>query len=108
MADRIERRATERLPVGGEAACTFVGPVTEDVGAARIKDISMEGVGLLLSRRVEPGTLLTVVLANTAKGFSKTVLVRVAHATQQPGGCLVGGTFGIPLTYQELTTLVMG
>jgi len=67
----------------------------------------MTGIGLLLSRRVEPGTLLTVTLANQGKGFSKTVFVRVVHATSFSGGFLVGGSFTVPLTYQEMTTLVM-
>jgi hypothetical protein len=35
------------------------------------------------------------------------VLVRVVHAQTQPGGCTVGGTFETPLTYEELTSLVM-
>ena len=55
----------------------------------------------------EPGTLLAVTLTHQAKGFTKTVLVRVVHATQLSGGFLVGGTFTAPLTYQEMTTLVM-
>jgi hypothetical protein len=67
----------------------------------------MAGVGLLAGRRVEPGTLLAVTLSNPAKGFAKTVLVRVAHAAPVAGGYLLGGTFDAPLSYQELTTLVM-
>jgi hypothetical protein len=67
----------------------------------------MEGIGLLMIRRVEPGALLAVTLSNPSRGFSKSVLVRVVHATAQPGGCLVGGTFQTPLTYQELSTLVL-
>jgi hypothetical protein len=35
------------------------------------------------------------------------VLVRVTQAAVAPGGYLVGGTFVTPLTYHELTTLVM-
>jgi hypothetical protein len=67
----------------------------------------MQGVGLLLSRRVDPGGLLAVSLSNPARGFAKTMLVRVVHATPQPGGCLVGGTFITPLTYQEFSALVL-
>jgi hypothetical protein len=67
----------------------------------------MQGIGLVIGRRVEVGTLLAVTLSNPARSFAKTMLVRVAHATQQPGGCLVGGVFATPLTYQELTALVM-
>ncbi len=107
MAERGERRAAERFPASTAAVCQFVSPVAEDFGPAKIKNVSLEGVGLLLSRRVEPGELLAVTLANPSKGFAKTVLVRVAHAQVQPGGCLVGGNFEIPLTYEELTALVM-
>jgi hypothetical protein len=67
----------------------------------------MNGVGLLVSRRIEPGTLLAVTLANQARGFTKTMLVRVTHSTALSGGFLVGGAFTVPLTYQEMSTLVM-
>jgi hypothetical protein len=107
MPDPAERRTEERFPVNTDTACTFAAPVAEDFGPVRLRNVSMQGVGLLLSRRVEPGTLLAVTLSNPARGFIKTVLVRVVHATPQPGGCLVGGTFATPLTYQELSTLVL-
>jgi hypothetical protein len=60
-----------------------------------------------MTRRVEAGSMVAVTLTNPAKNFVKTVLVRVAHATPQPGGCLVGGTFSTPLSYQDLTAMVM-
>ena len=61
----------------------------------------------ILSRRVETGSLLAVTLTNTAKNFTKTVLVRVTHTTPLSSNCLVGGTFIVPLTYQEMTVFVM-
>ena len=107
MPEQPERRVSERFPVNADTTCPFLSPVAEDFGPARIKNISMEGIGLVVIGRVEPGTMLAVTLSNQARNFTKTVLVRVVHATPQPGGCLVGGTFVTPLTYQELTTLVM-
>jgi hypothetical protein len=107
MPDPADRRATERFPVSADASCSFLSPVVEDFGPAKIKNISQEGIGLIVSRRVEPGSLLAVTLSNPGRGFSKMVLVRVVHATIVQGGYLVGGTFSSPLTYQELTTLVM-
>jgi hypothetical protein len=107
MTEPTDRRASERFPVSGDVSCSFISPVVEDFGPAKIKNISMEGVGLLLSRRVEPGTMLAVTLANPSRGFNKTLLVRVAHSTPQTGGCLVGGTFEPPLSYQDLTALVL-
>ncbi len=107
MPSPEDRRTEERFPVNTEASCSFVSPVVEDFGPAKIRNISMSGIGLLLSRRVEPGALLTVTLSNTARNFTKTVMVRVVHATPQPGGCVMGGTFNVPLTYQEMSTFVL-
>jgi PilZ domain-containing protein len=107
MPDPAERRTSERFPVNADAACSFAAPVGEDLGQVKIKNISMEGIGLLTVRPVEAGTVLAIGLANKARNFNKTVLVRVAHATPVPGGCLVGGTFTTPLTYQEMSTLVL-
>jgi hypothetical protein len=81
--------------------------VVEEPGPFRVIDVSIQGVGLRLARRVEPGTLLAVGLSNPAKGLTKTVLVRVARVTPDGGGWVVGGTFLAPLTYQEMTALVL-
>jgi PilZ domain len=103
-----DRRAAERIPVTSDTHCNFLSPVVEDFGPGKIRNVSTDGIGLLLSRQVEPGTLLAVGLANAAKGFARTVLVRVVHVTPQPGGSfLIGGTFSTPLTYEELRNLVM-
>ena len=107
MPDPADRRTQERFQVNTDTSCSFVSPVIEDFGPAKIKNISMDGIGLLMTRKVEVGALVAVTLANPAKNFVKTVLVRVAHATPQPGGCLIGGTFSAPLSYQELSTMVM-
>ncbi|MDB5307089.1 MAG: hypothetical protein JWO38_1291 [Gemmataceae bacterium] len=95
------------MPVCSGTVCSFISPVMEDFGPAKLRDVSLDGVGLILTRRVEIGSLLAVGLSNPDKGFAKTVLVRVAHATPVHGGFLVGGTLATPLTYQELTALVM-
>lgn len=107
MAERPDQRAAERYPVNAGSACPFLSPVAEDFGPVKLRDVSMEGAGLLSGRRVEPGTLLAITLANPARGFSKTALARVVHATAQGGSFLLGCTFVTPLTYQEMTSLVL-
>ena len=107
MPDPKDRRAAERMAVSATTSCGFAGPVTEDFGPAKIRDVSMEGVGLLLMRQVAVGSLLAVTISNPNQKLSKTVLVRVVHVTAVHGGYLVGGTFNEPLTYQEFTALVM-
>jgi hypothetical protein len=107
MTESVAARAAERFPTNADASCPFLSPVAEDFGPIRIRDVSMQGVNLLVSRRVEPGALLAVVLTNASRGFSKTVLVRVGHVATTAGGFLIGGAFTTPLTYQEMTALVL-
>jgi hypothetical protein len=107
MADSADRRAAERIGVNAGTRCAFVGRVVDDVGPVKVRDVSMDGIGLVLMRSVPAGTLLSVGLSNPDKGFNKTVMVKISHVTPITGAFLVGGAFLEPLTYQELTTLVM-
>jgi PilZ domain-containing protein len=108
MAEPADRRAAERFPVNANTSCNFLSPVLEDFGSVRIKNISNEGIGLIVTEKLQPGLLLAVGLINTERQFNKTLLVRVMHVTAQPGGTfLVGGSFVNPLTYDELKTMVM-
>ncbi len=108
MTAPSDRRAAERFPVNADTACDFLSPVQEDFGPVRIKNVSNEGIGLIVGRKLEAGMLVTLTLANRTRSFSKNFLVRVAHVTPQPGGTfLIGGTFQTSLTYEELRTLVM-
>jgi len=107
MADPADRRATERFPINADSTCSSVSQVVEVIGSVRIKDISMDGIGLLTSRKVELGATLAFTLSNASRNFTKTVLTQVIHVTPLVGSYLVGGKFTSPLTYQELTTLVM-
>jgi hypothetical protein len=107
MSEQGERRAAERFAVNTDTACAFVGPVIEDFGAAKVKDISMQGIGLVMSKRVEIGAVLAVTLTIAGRGVVKTVLVRVTHVTPQLGNFLVGGSFVTPLSYQEMSSFVL-
>lgn len=104
----VDRRGAMRYPVNTGTTCPMVAPVTQDFGEARIKDVSNEGIGLVLGHPVEAGTVLMVTLKNEAKKFFRIQLVEVVHSTQQAGGgYLIGGTFITPLTYEELSTLLL-
>ena len=103
----VDQRAAERLPVNTGAGCGFAGIVASELNSVRVRDISLHGVGLVVSQRVEVGGLLAVALTHAGKNLHKTVLVRVTHITPVPGGFLLGGVFTEPLSYQEFTALVM-
>jgi hypothetical protein len=107
MPEPPDRRAAQRYPVNTDTSCSFLSPVVEDLGPVQLRDISMAGIGLQLRRRVEVGSLLALTLVNPARSFNKTVLVQVAHVTPSLNGFLVGGNFREPLTYQEMSSLVL-
>ena len=107
MPEPSDRRTSERFPVTADTTCSFASPVIEDFGPVKIKNLSTDGLGMFVGYRLEPGDLLAITLSNSKKNFVKTLLVRVAHVTAMPGTFLVGGTFTTPLTYEELTKLVM-
>jgi hypothetical protein len=108
MPQQPDRRGAERFPIGRDTQCQFASPVVEDFGPVRIQNVSTDGIGMLVTRKVEVGSLLAVGVANPAKSFARTWLVRVVHVTEQSkGSYLVGGTFATPLTYEELTAVVM-
>ena len=103
----LDQRAPDWFPVSAGTTCTTVGRVVEVSDPVRVLDVSIDGVGLWLTRRVEPGAVLAVSLSQPAKGLAKTVLVRVGRVTPDAGGWAVAGTFLTPLAYQEMTALVL-
>jgi hypothetical protein len=81
-----ERRATVRYACDAKTSCTPLAALQSDTGwEARVRDVSRIGLGLVLERRFEPGTIITVDL------HPRILLVRVAHAKALPeGGWLLG------------------
>jgi hypothetical protein len=103
---RIERRATVRYPFNQPA----LWRASESHGSVclwgQVRDISLEGMGLVLKRGLKPGTLLIVELENP--GRQKTTLeAQVVHSTLQPDGTWhTGCTLTRRLTDEELKTLL--
>jgi hypothetical protein len=87
---RPERRAAARHPCTLETTC-LQATDGETAWDAQVIDISATGVGLLLKRRFEPGTLLSFRLEGPSGTQSFNALARVVHARRQPsGGWLLG------------------
>lgn len=107
MAGPADRRASERMAVNRGTSCAYVGRVIDDIGGVKIRDVSLEGIGIVIMKSVPVGSMLVIGLSNPDKNFVKTIILEVAHVTPITGAFLVGGTFLEPLTYQELTTLVI-
>src|SRR5262249_46087221 len=82
-----------------------IRPVNGPKGLPRlsiVRDISTSGIGLFLTRALEPGTLIDVEMP------SRCIVKRIAqvvHSTKQEGGWLVGCTLNNPLSAPELDAL---
>jgi hypothetical protein len=101
----VERRACVRYSCapGVETFCLPVYKDRNDQGwLAEVRNISTDGIGLLLGRWFGQETLLEVELQNAARSVSRKVLVRVKHATSHDGGWLVGGILVQKLSEAEL------
>ena len=81
-----ERRAFERYPADVEVLCRPLGASRTDSWHAHLQNISTGGVGLLLERRFEAGTMLAIDLATPAPGRPRTLMARVMHVSAHAGG----------------------
>jgi hypothetical protein len=91
-AVRCERRASVRYPCCFEARARLQAPAGVVSWWANVVDLSAGGLRLLVCPRFEPGELLQVDLHGSHRAYR--VMVRVVHASPQPGGsCLIGAEF---------------
>ncbi len=81
QAPGVERRASVRYQCSQSA--TFASAPNYERFVARVKDISITGVGLVVSTHIEPGTYLIVEMKTRARGILLTLLARVVHSTPQ-------------------------
>jgi PilZ domain-containing protein len=105
-ARKAERRVSVRFQSNAKGHCQSVSLQRESAWEAIVRDISCSGIGLLLPRRFERGTLLTIELTETTAGQTRLLLVRVVHATPQPeGNWLLGCALTNSLTEDEVQLL---
>ena len=72
-----------------------------------VRDISLRGIGILLARRFEPGTEITVEGAVGLAGQPERLPARVARVEREVGGHWVHGcAFMNPLAEEQLESLL--
>lgn len=102
-----ERRASDRCDSNAKGTCQTLSNRRESGWEATVRNISCEGIGILLGRRFEPGTLLAIEVTESNEQRQRLLLGRVAHATLQPDGkWLIGCTLMNPLDADELEALL--
>ncbi len=103
-----ERRAAVRYLSTMEASYHPVAvPTVGPSCPARIWDISLCGVGLIVGRRYEPGTLLAVVPEYLPQSLYPCLEAKVLHLSPHADGLwLAGCEFPTPLTEEQLAVLI--
>ena len=105
-----ERRAWLRLRSEQEVCCL---PATSSHGAesdawlAIVQDVSPGGISLLVRRRFEPGTLLTLELSARFDEVTRPLPVCVVHAAQESKSFwIIGCAFASTLSQEDLQQFV--
>src|SRR5262245_46076468 len=108
-----DRRAWGRHPLTLGTTCTIA--TTGAGGGCRgrgtwplmVQDVSAGGLGMLLARRFEAGTVLTIEFAATATTPARSVAVKVVRVRPEALGHWVHGcAFAAPLKEHELSMLL--
>jgi hypothetical protein len=94
-----------RYPSNRLASCAFP-PLYERV-AAKVRDISQTGIGLLVHRVLEPGTSVVIRLKSAIRRLPVELGARVVHCTpRSEGDWLLGCALDHKLLPQELHALL--
>lgn len=102
-----ERRAAVRFASLLEASCQSLASGDDTVCQARVWDISVTGISLVLEEHHPPGTLLTIFLEKAPHQFSAPVDVRVVHVSEHMDDLwFLGCEFLTPLAPDELEALL--
>lgn len=98
-----ERRTSKRHTVLATHE-RLVAAIGDDFCLAKIRNISPDGISLILARPVESGSVLSVDLIDTKTNkFSRTLQVRIIYSVEHPSGdWILGGSFNGRLTNEEL------
>ncbi len=107
-----ERRAAVRYPCSPENfspdnSCRPITARKNEAWTATVHDVSTSGVGIVVNRRFEPGTLLSVELQDVEQTVNRNLLVRVVRLTRGEGDSwLLGCAFTSKLSESELLALM--
>ncbi len=107
-----EKRAAVRYPCDTDSfsqdnSCRPISAHRNDTWSATVRDLSTGGVGIVVNRRFEPGTLLSVELQDAEQTTNRILLVRVVRVLREEGDkWLLGCAFTTKLTDAELLALM--
>jgi hypothetical protein len=99
----LERRTSTRHAYRRQPLVRYLVRPNFQCGRAFLRDLSREGLSLLVSQPLHPGTVLVVQLRGRRPGGTHTQLARVVYlAPHSPGRWLVGCRLTCPLSDDQL------
>src|SRR5262249_2150808 len=91
-ATGAERRAAVRVSVSPQDVAVWLTARDGNRIAATVRDISCDGLGVVVSRPHQPGELVSVDLHHRTHQFAKTFVLTTTRSTRQADGSyLLGG-----------------
>jgi hypothetical protein len=98
-----DRRMRTRYPANVEVPCRPAGAAEEACLRARVRNISLGGINLIVNRHFKPGDLLNVELPGADEQAPNQVLACVIHVTPRSAGeWALGCNFSRELTDDDL------
>ncbi len=102
-----EHRTSVRYLCDLKTSGRLLGAQEEQVWTAEIRDISRNGIALIMNTPLKRGTILAIKLDVDAGRFAHPVLIRIVHTQKQSDDkWLVGGSFIKKLSEKELKLLL--
>ena len=102
-----ERRASVRYESGKECPCQALCTEKEVRWVAEVRDVSADGIGLVVNRRFEPRTVLTLEFPATDQEGARRLLIRVVRVqAQSRRRWLLGCVFARRIGEEEVRTMV--
>jgi len=88
-------------------SCRPITARKSEAWSATVRDVSTGGVGIVVNRRFEAGTLLSVELQDAEQTVNRTLLVRVVRVTKGDNDSwLLGCAFTSKLSESDLLALM--
>ncbi len=103
----VERRGATRYSMGLLPGCQLLHGEPPALLTARVADLSASGVGLLLARPVEPGSVVAIHLGTGPFRAAAAVEARVVYCTPVSDRAFIAGAeFTHPLAPDRLRRLL--
>ena len=101
-----ERRSVKRVCGDTVGPLELTGATLGLTVSADVRDISIKGIGLVATRRLEAGTALTMKRRGSGHGPSSPLTAEVRQVTEMPDGTwLLGCGFARLLTAEDISGL---